>query len=113
MNADKRRTLHQLRKSTTIKLCQIITECGIRVTYFFTVNLLQRNNNDLLIRYIETLRESSVGCGELSNRINRVILYSPKYQQTKLSRQMRFVPHQGPELICFFFAPLRLFEKRF
>jgi putative transposase len=26
--------------------------------YFFTVNLLQRGNNDLLIRYIDTLREA-------------------------------------------------------
>lgn len=27
-------------------------------TYFFTVNLLQRHNNDLLIRHIDTLREA-------------------------------------------------------
>jgi len=26
-------------------------------TYFFTVNCLQRHNNDLLIRHIEALRE--------------------------------------------------------
>ncbi len=29
-------------------------------TYFFTVNLLQRKNNDLLIRHINTLRQSVV-----------------------------------------------------
>ena len=27
-------------------------------TYFFTVNLLQRHDNDLLVRHIEELRES-------------------------------------------------------
>jgi putative transposase len=26
-------------------------------TYFFTVNLLQRHNNDLLVRHIDLLRE--------------------------------------------------------
>jgi REP-associated tyrosine transposase len=27
-------------------------------TYFFTINLLQRNGNDLLIRHVQSLRES-------------------------------------------------------
>jgi len=27
-------------------------------TYFFTVNLLERNHNDLLIRHIDTLRQT-------------------------------------------------------
>src|SRR5882757_4523012 len=27
-------------------------------TYFFTVNLLERRHNDLLVRYIDTLREA-------------------------------------------------------
>lgn len=36
--------------------CRIIVVCGARAALFFTVNLLQRQENDLLVRHIDWLR---------------------------------------------------------